>query len=275
VVFVAPPFLETYARPNSVKGGTASMRSSRRLLRRGIGAGVSSGRERLPNSPLIEVACEIRFPGDFSLLSSLGGIQTKLRYDYPKLLVPAVQPGSFPLLQTVRLTSDDNTNMVLLAMNSFGVSTHSYTTYGDFRSRFAKALDVFQSHFSPPTLTRFGLRYVNALPPPSEGSSKVVHPTLRIAVSGVDGDWRAQPQLMLETARGRMTLRTVLIQPQPVTTAPGFLLDPGVRLDFDCYQKDPVGVDVLTLLDEAHTIVDEAFFDMITPDYLQYLEGKS
>jgi uncharacterized protein (TIGR04255 family) len=240
-----------------------------------MGASVSKDRDQLPNAALIEVACEIRFHGDLSLLPLQGKVQGRLRGAYPKLLVPAAESGSFPLLQPVRLTSADDAHVVLMAVNSFGVSTHGYTTYEDFKGRFDNALQALSSEFSVPTLTRFGLRYVNVLPPFGTAPEHVVHPALRITLSGLKGAWRTAPQLILETDRGRMTLRTSLVQPTLVTKAPGFFLDPGIRLDFDCYVKDPDTRDVLSLLDEAHAIIDEAFFDTITPEYLKYLEGTA
>ena len=235
---------------------------------------MSSDRLQLPNAALIEVACEIRFHGDLSLLAIQGRVQSRLRGAYPKLLVPGAEPGSFPLLQQVRLASADDVHIVLMGVNSFGLSTHAYTKYSEFKVRFDTAFQALLSEFSLPPLTRFGLRYVNALPPFGVASEHCAHPALRIGVSGVKGPWRAQPQLMLESDRGAMTLRTVLVQPTAVPTAPGFFLDPGVRLDFDCYVKDPSSRDVLTLLDDAHNIIEDAFFDMITPEYLKYLEGK-
>jgi uncharacterized protein (TIGR04255 family) len=236
----------------------------------------ADAREQLPNAALIEVACEIRFHGDLSLLALQGKVQGRLRGLYPKLLVPTVEMGNFPLLQQVRFTSADDVHIVLMAVNSFGVSTRAYTKYADFRQRFETALQTLTAEFDIPQLTRFGLRFVNVLPPLlNPGAQSAVHPALKMTVSGVKGAWRAQPQVVLETDRGRMTLRTLLVQPPPVTTAPGFLLDPGIRLDFDCYVKDPGTGDVLGLMDEAHDIIDDTFFDIITPAYLSYLRGHS
>jgi uncharacterized protein (TIGR04255 family) len=51
---------------------------------------------------------------------------------------------------------------------------------------------------------------------------------------------------------------------------------PGVQLDLDCYMNAPCGIgDLPMLLDEAHDTIENAFFGMITDDYLSYLKGNS
>jgi uncharacterized protein (TIGR04255 family) len=63
------------------------------------------------------------------------------------------------------------------------------------------------------------------------------------------------------------------LQQQPNSGFPGLM--PGVQLDFDCYRSSTYAVSELpALLDEAHDIIDKAFFGMITEEYLAYLKGS-
>jgi uncharacterized protein (TIGR04255 family) len=241
-----------------------------------LGRAVGPEREHLPNSPLIDVSCEIRFAGDLSLFGSWGEVQARLRHRYPKVLVPIADPGKAPLLQAVRLASDDQTAVVMLALNSFAVSTRSYGTYRQFKNQFDEALDAFRPSLHQPTLTRFGLRYVNVLPSgPGEGQR--VHSALRLEVGGIAARWKGHPVLVLETEQGRLTLRISLLQPAAPSPGPGIVLDPGVHLDFDCFTTTPpASLDELAeLMDEAHDVIDRTFFETITDEYLQYLRGDS
>ena len=50
----------------------------------------------------------------------------------------------------------------------------------------------------------------------------------------------------------------------------------GMRLDFDCYRQGSVPVDgVMGVLDEVHGVIEQAFFDLVTKEYLAYMKGGS
>lgn len=223
----------------------------------------------------MNVVCEVRFFGDLSLLARWGHLQEKLKGTYPKLLVPSAQPGTAPLLQPLRLATADDDSAVLFSLNLFALSTNSYSTYEVFRGEFETALRAFQEVFALPPLNRLSLQYKNILPSAEERPDSAVHPFLKVAVSGMRGSWNAQPQLALETRHGRFALRTAVARPVVPRPMQGIILDPGVRLDFDCFTTEDVAIDsVLPIMDEAHGIVEDAFFSIITDEYLGYLKGE-
>jgi uncharacterized protein (TIGR04255 family) len=246
-------------------------------------------RDRLPNSPLAQVACEIRFRGDLSLYEVWGRFQRGVRGDFPKLFVPTAMAGVSPLTQSMKLDSADGANSILLAINSFAFSTERYEDFQRFRGRFLDLQGLFCKLLELSALTRFGLRYVNFLPPVGDDGTlgARVHPCLTLELSVTPGNtWISQPQFVVEKNAGRCVLRTALLTVQNVTSfAPGLLqvpasmlpgLMPGVQLDLDCYSNAPCGIgDLPMLLDEAHDTIENAFFGMITDDYLSYLKGNS
>jgi uncharacterized protein (TIGR04255 family) len=243
-------------------------------------------RDHLLNSPLVQVSCEIRFHGDLALYEVWGRFQREVRAEFPKLFVPAAVVGVSPLTQSMKLASNDGADSLLLAINSFAFSTDRYDTFPAFREKFLKIQSLFCKYLELSQLTRFGLRYVNILPPACDDGTlgHRIHPCLNLELSGLttDGAWTNQPQVIVEKEAGRCILRTALLSvqggasvPPGVVRAPFVALSPGVQLDLDCYSNAACTVgDLPTLLDEAHDTIESAFFGIITGEYLKYLKGS-
>jgi uncharacterized protein (TIGR04255 family) len=244
-------------------------------------------RNRLPNSPLAQVSCEIRFHGELALYEAWGRFQREVRAEFPKLFVPVAAHGVPPLTQPAKLASMDGADSLLLAINSFAYSTAQYQDFPIFRKKFLRILDIFVRQAALTDLTRFGLRYINILPPSGDDGmpENRIHPCLTLELTGLRtpaGHWTNQPQIVVERAVGRFTLRAALLAAVPVgfpegagmSSAPGLL--PGVQLDFDCYLNNPGPTQgVAALLDGAHEAIDATFFGMITSEYHSYLKGSA
>jgi uncharacterized protein (TIGR04255 family) len=243
-------------------------------------------REQLPNSPLVEVSAEARFPGDLSVFAAWGEIQRELRSEFPKLYVPGSTPGVSPFLQHLKLASTDETDSVLLALNSLGFATQRYSTFSVYEASFQRVYEVFRKHVHPTSATRFGLRYRNVLPPvgADEISPGELHPALNLRLGGLEitgTAHAAQPQLVCERVCGELNVR-IVVAAQPVATAEALgsrmslPLAPGVALDLDCYRNGPGAMDQMpAFLRNAHEIIDDVFFGLITDRYLGYLKGES
>jgi uncharacterized protein (TIGR04255 family) len=181
-----------------------------------------------------------------------------------------------PLIQAIKLTTPDERQDLLLAVNSFAFVTRDYQTYIEFRSRYLALHKTFCDLADLSTATRFGLRYFNILPPStSEVAPGVIHPALKLTLGGcaiAASRPVHQDQVSIERQVDDLVLRISLVSP---AGAPGVAasLSPGVHLDLDCYTESPGRVDQIDgFLDRAHGIIEDAFFDMITPEYLRYLE---
>jgi uncharacterized protein (TIGR04255 family) len=168
----------------------------------------------------------------------------------------------------------------MLAINAFGFSTYVYRDFRTFNDEFSSLLSTFRQRTSL-TPTRFGLRYVNALPPDTfhpRRAGGALHHFLKIRIEGTEvlGESVGQNQLVLETGKNDLRLRTAVYRPAVSPDSGGISLEPGVRLDFDCYSDSPGNMDqVLDLLERAHALVDEAFFSLITDEYLSFLKGEA
>ncbi len=234
-------------------------------------------REALPNSPLAEVVYEIRFPGNLSLLSTWGSLQADLRGRFPKLFVSRATPGEAPLLQPLRLVSDDEQRLVLLSINTFAYCSKKYDTFADFRRGFEFVFDEFRRRVTVSSITRLGLRYVNVLPPtfgpPRERDR--LHPCLKLCLAGWEGLpnlGEGSTELVFHSRDGDKHLRLGLLDAGQIGSSPEAVVGP--KLDFDCYTTAADSSRVFPFLESAHETIESAFFAIITPEYHRYLKGE-
>ena len=226
-------------------------------------------RPQLPNAPLGEVVCELRFPGDLGLYSSWGAIQGALRDEFPKLLVPKVDAGEYPALKPFHLANDDQSEQVTLALNSLAFITRRYPEYDGFRRRYGQVLQRCLSKWSPPHLTRLGLRYLNWIPAGLPGITRKpgqLHGCLKLELMGLpEGlEWLSAPMVLAQFA-SRGSKLNLQLGPD----------EKGLRLDLDAYQEGELPIaDTMKIMDGMHELIEQAFFAVVTPDYLAYMRGE-
>jgi uncharacterized protein (TIGR04255 family) len=235
-----------------------------------------TSRPQLPYSPLGEVVIELKFSGDFVWKEAWAGLQSKIRGEFPKMLVPQVSAGEAVALKPVQLVAEDDGEVVSLAINSFAFSTKRYQTYGEFRKRFVQIFDIVAGLYLPPAFTRVGLRYLNWLPsefPKSEKSGQL-HPGLTLGITGAPAGEMHNPQVLFVVKNGEHMLRVALLPDENLAHNAGQEMGSKL-LDFDGFvAAKKIDIDgIMPILDRAHEMIDDAFFGMLTPEFLAYLNG--
>ena len=237
-------------------------------------------RQRLPNSPLVEVAFEVRFPGSFEVPARLDAFQRELGDSFPKLMVPNVKDGEAPALKPFSFVSVDDTERINVALNLFAYVTTQYATFSEFRDRSLQLWRRFRSLLHEPrSLTRFGLRYVNSLPWVEDVRSARLHPWLNLGL--VPSDDRPVTQLQIDLVTrvddDGAALRTSLSRVHEVSKVGAS----GARdvaaevllLDFDYSIKSIPLERVEGALESGHAVIDTTFFGMLTDEGLRSLGG--
>jgi|GEM_PF-1929368 len=239
----------------------------------------------LPNAPIAEVVCELRFHGDLNLFSAWGKIHADLRGEFPQLFVPVAAPGLSPLLQHVQLANAQNTRAVLLSINSLGFTVRDYQGFERYIEALSRVHAVFLAHQPSPRFTRFGLRYVNVLPEfePSAPGSNVIHPCLKLKLTGwglARGKVSQQPALRLSVSLPKnLTLLLNIYQGEAMLpqAQPQIFRAAGPVLDFDISTTSPESLDALgareAFLMAAHEAMDATFFDLVTSEYYDQMKG--
>ena len=124
-----------------------------------------SDTEVYPNSPLVNVACEIRFPGELEVECNRHQFWEEIRDDYPHIFVPNVVADSPPALQHYRFLSISKNRRVSVALNSLAFSDDKYDGHVSFTKEFCRIADIFREKFAKiDRVTRIGWRYINQIP---------------------------------------------------------------------------------------------------------------
>jgi len=101
--------------------------------------------EVYPNSPLSDVACEARFPGEMRVECERYRFWDEIREQYPHIMVPHALEGQAPALQHYRFKSDD-ARCVSVALNSLAYSEAKYRGHKLFIAEFLRLVDISLRH---------------------------------------------------------------------------------------------------------------------------------
>ena len=114
-----------------------------------------------PNSPLIEVVCEIGFPGDMSVDCHRDLFHNQIIKEYPHILVPKVTPDTALALEPYRFENVDNNSGIMLSMNKFAYYSKAYKGHKIFIKEFIRLIDILKGVYPKiDKLSRFGWRYI-------------------------------------------------------------------------------------------------------------------
>lgn len=232
--------------------------------------------EIYPNSPLTDVACEVRFCGEMQVECERHRFWDKIRTEYPKILVPFPKEGQATALQHYRFRTDTDDRTVSVALNSLAYSETKYRGHDKYLAEFERLVGLFRETFPKlGAVKRVGWRYMNLMPFTAENGLLPLNRFLKFQLdlpsklfertARLDFQWVGRHQDFTTTVRLANVARKDLVGQE------------GLLLDID-YAKDE-GIsgwdDVLSLLKKARAAGRQSFEDMITDDYREYLRGKT
>lgn len=123
-------------------------------------------------NPLVQVACQLRFPPILKISHQLPvEFQDEIRFQYPLFenvqpQIPSefsqlIQQFNSPLLNDLsyNFKSEDQKWQLFLTKDFITLNTSVYETYGQFKKRFQEAVEVFERIYKPSFYTRIGLQY--------------------------------------------------------------------------------------------------------------------
>src|SRR2546427_687411 len=110
---------------------------------------MAKSRPLLPNAPIADVTCELRFHGELGLFAAWASVQRELRDDFPLMRVPGAVPGTSPLLQHIQLSNAQNSRAVLLSINSFAYETRDYHGFEKYQEDLKRITSIFLGHAPP------------------------------------------------------------------------------------------------------------------------------
>jgi len=230
--------------------------------------------EIYPNSPLVEVIFEIRFPGEPIVECRRDIFYESVRNEYSQVLVPQAKEGSFIALEPYRFEKKDKSAGVMLAMNKFSFYCRKYQGFAEFKKEFTKLLREFRKAYPKiGTLTRTGFRYVNIIPFTREDRTLPFNKFLKMSIQTPPSIPPQYENISLgfisKTANGSITARVETMQSADQKGE-------AILLDLD-YAKEK-GLKLQSIgkyLEESHSFSRQLFEDLITDDYRTFLRGDT
>lgn len=228
--------------------------------------------EVYPNSPLVEVVCEIRFPGELSIECRKDEFYAKIRDKYPNILVPQVKPGQALALDPYRFENDKKPAGIMLALNRFSFYDKEYNGHEKFIKEFLRLAKILCQTYSLNKLNRLGWRYINIIPFTREEGIVPLRHFLSIEIK--------VPQSVSDQFEN---LSIVIISKVPdgsITTRIESMIrldneQEVLLLDFDfAMTQDLHFSKISNYIKNAHEQTRLLFENLITDKYRQYLRGE-
>ena len=230
--------------------------------------------EIYPNSPLVEVIFEIRFPGEPVVECRRDIFYESVRNEYSQVLVPQTKEGSFVALEPYCFEKKDKSAGVMLAMNKFSFYCRKYPGFAEFKKEFMKLLRGFRRAYPKiDTLTRTGFRYVNIIPFTREDGTLPFNKFLKMSIQAPPSIPPQYENISLafisRTDSGSITARVETMQSADQKGE-------AILLDLDYAKERVLNIQSIgKYLEESHSFSRQLFEDLITDDYRAFLRGDT
>lgn len=225
-----------------------------------------------PNTPLVEVVFEMRFPDETSVECRRNEIQSRIRSEYPHLHVSPSINMTHPGLEPCRFVRDDNLAGVMISVNRLSYFSRAYPGFESFKLECLRVVAIFQEVIHLERLTRVGLRHINIAPFSRENNFLPLKHYFSFAepLEKLYGTQFEQfmHHVVFPSASGSITLHVEVIRTE-TGNQEAFLIDID-HAGVDNWRPD----DVEYYLERAHSESAAQFIGIITSGYYDYIRGE-
>jgi len=225
--------------------------------------------EVYPNSPLVEVVCEIRFPGELAIECRRDEFYEKIRERYPRILIPQGGDRTAPY----RFENEEKTSEINLGLNRFSLHSKRYEGHRPFITEFVELSEMLYKTYNIKRLYRVGWRYVNVIPYTRENGIVPLNRfiTARVAFPKGISDEFENLSLMLisKVSKGSITTRI-----ESIIRADN--QQEALLLDFDFGLTEDLSFSKIRAhVNKVHKETRALFENLITDEYREYLRGEA
>ena len=225
-------------------------------------------REVFPQSPLREVAFEVRFPPRLRVPAEIWRLQEQLVHKYPEVGRESLIQASGSVSDVAVFQNEVESRVIKVSHQNFVIAFTKYVRFEEFKAEVLQETELFRSIFDIDVFSRIGLRYVNqiTLPTTDPGSLlRYLHPTINFESFPVEMVDQFVLELRTHFRDHYLTLRTAML--------PGLLRT--YVLDIDCHTSAVTSGDAYpSLLDQFHDSAQRVFLNHITEEYKQVMKGE-
>ena len=229
--------------------------------------------EVYPNSPLVEVICEIHFPSELAIECQRNRFHDVIRKQYPLLTLPGAEIMEARTARPYRFETVGRRRVVQLSINRFSYHEKQYKSHKDFIREFARLSKILAEIYTLDKLDRVGWRYINIIPFIREDGMVPLARFLNISIAACDGVFNKLENLSMvlitKVQNGSITTKIQSVI-QSDSNQEAFLLD------FDFAMTTGLSFSKLNAhVRKAHDYTRDLFEKLITDDYRQYLKGEA
>lgn len=230
--------------------------------------------EIFPNSPLVEVVFEIRFPGDPVFECQRDKIFAEFKREFPRVDVPTIFPNDRPpAFVPYKFVSEDGSESLAVAINTIFYSTSRYPGFDKFSARAIEILKRIAKNFPITSLKRTGLRYVNLIPFSRENGTVPLHRFLNLEIKMPDSISNEFQDINVgfvsKFDKGELTTRIGRSEKKRGGAGEAIVLDFDYAKTSDLDFKD-----ITKYMQESHDHTKRFFAGLITKEYLDVMRGK-
>jgi len=227
--------------------------------------------EVYPNSPLVEVVSEIRFPWNLAVDCRRHDLFEAIRSSYRTIFAPQVELGDALVTKPYRFENPDTVAGVMVAVDKLAYYERQYKSHDKFIPEFLRLAGVFSDIFGLDCLDRVGWRYINIIPFTRENGVLPLRRFLNLGVrlpAGVSEDFENLSIVMISKAPGGSITTKLQTLMRSEDNQEAFLLD------FDYGMNENLHFSKLaSYVQDAHKHTRILFEQLITDEYRQYLRG--
>lgn len=223
-----------------------------------------------PNSPLVEIVFEIRYPADLSIKCNIDKYANRIKNTFPIII-------SYPELSAhlYEFSNNQNTEKVKVGVDRFSYHAKEYNKgFESFKKKALQRVNEFIEIYKINSLIRTGLRYINHIPIVKVDGciplDRYLNFDYKLPITGSMPDKYELLHTILVVKVGEGKLRIVIEYKEKQDLVNSEIL----VLDFDYFltgQMESSGVS--SYLKESHSHTKKIFEDLITDGYRRVMES--
>ncbi|RLC30196.1 MAG: hypothetical protein DRH37_05890 [Deltaproteobacteria bacterium] len=229
--------------------------------------------EVYPNSPLVEVVCEIRFSAELAIECRRNEFYDKIKKEYPAILIPQSGSNSVNALAPYRFENEDRTAGIMIAIDRFSFFDRDYGGHKRFITEFVRLAKILEETYPIKELKRLGWRYINIIPFSREDKIIPLHRFTSFELKLPEGISEKITNLstvfISEVEEGTITTRIESIMRSDDQQE-------ALLMDFDFALTERLFLtEIKKYVNKAHKQTREVFESLITDEYREYLRGET
>ena len=223
-----------------------------------------------PNSPLVEIVFEIRYPADLSIKCNIDKYANRIKNVFPLII-------SYPELSVhlYEFSNNQNTEKVKVGVDRFSYHAQEYNKgFDSFEKTALHHVNEFVETYKIDSLIRTGLRYINHIPIVKVDGciplGRYLNFDYKLPVTGSIPDKYELLHTILVVKVGGGKLRIVIEYKEKQDLINSEIL----VLDFDYFLTGQLkSSEISHYIQESHLHTKKIFEDLITDDYRRAMES--